>query len=210
MKHKANLPRQGTWAVVHVQGHLTLLYWALTWELFRSRGSIWRCWRYSPFPALPVYGACGNHISTSGCTVWVWQAHRKSHLQDQTQASVRAHDTVPYMLGSLRLFQDLKPQKFIQSPASGRRKQEPWPSPYPLPSNKEIIRGKCPNHPRITNKYNESLFLYTPPWISRIQGGHKPPAATTTTPKYFLQPPSHLEVDLNLCLTSWQKLLLQV
>lgn len=66
------------------------------------------------------------------------------------------------MLGSLRLFQDLKPQKFIQSPASGRRKQEPWPSPYPLPSNKEIIRGKCPNHPRITNKYNESLFLHTP------------------------------------------------
>lgn len=46
--------------------------------------------------------------------------------------------------------------------------------------------------------------------ISRIQGHHKPPVAAITAPKYFLQLPSPLQLDLDLCLASWEKFLPQV
>lgn len=48
-------------------------------------------------PVVATFPALGALFGSEG------QAHRRHHLQDDTQTPVRAHDTTPYMLGSLRL-----------------------------------------------------------------------------------------------------------
>lgn len=150
-------------------------------------------------------GACGNHISTSGCTVW---AHRRSHLQDHTQTSVRANYTVPYRLGSLRLLQVLKPQKCVQSPAGGRRKQKPWPSHTQFPPTRRSLEENTQTTLGLTASTMNLFFPYTsldlqdPGWSQTSSSCHHYPKV--------LSPASNSQLDLNLCLNSWEKLLLQV
>lgn len=150
VRHRVSTARAGTPGTALLSSHMRaiqvqmLSLEVLKAQPFSSTACVWSLW----WPHFHLWVSCLGlrDRPTEGITLKTTHRHLSGLM------------TLPLTCWAAWDLQDFKPQKFIQPPAGVRRKQEPLPSPHPVPSNKEINRGKHPNHPRITQS-NESLHL---------------------------------------------------